>query len=237
MSEHSHDSHSSCGGCCGSCAHDHEEKEENKLSKILLGVSAALVAVELFLKALPVAATIIGIAAVALAAYPLVFTVYDDIKERRFTEVELMIISVIAACCIGELRDAALVAILYRVGEMIEDRAVENSRKSIDSVSKIQQDFAHLVLEDGSTQKVHADEVPVGSKITVLPYERFPIDGVVFSGISTADASAITGESKPITLGKGVEVKSGMINGKDSVTVVTTELFGNSTASRIVKMV
>ncbi len=237
MSEHSHDSHSSCGGCCGSCAHDHEEKEENKLSKILLGVSAALVAVELFLKALPVAATIIGIAAVALAAYPLVFTVYDDIKERRFTEVELMIISVIAACCIGELRDAALVAILYRVGEMIEDRAVENSRKSIDSVSKIQQDFAHLVLEDGSTQKVHADEVPVGSKITVLPYERFPIDGVVFSGISTADASAITGESKPITLGKGVEVKSGMINGKDSVTVVTTELFSNSTASRIVKMV
>ena len=67
MSEHSHDSHSSCGGCCGSCAHDHEEKEENKLSKILLGVSAALVPVELFLKALPVAATIIGIAAVALA--------------------------------------------------------------------------------------------------------------------------------------------------------------------------
>ena len=237
MSEHSHDCHSSCGGCCGNCSHGNEEKEENKLSKILLGVSAALVVVGLFLKSLPVAATIIGIAAVALAAYPLVFTVYDDIKERRFTEVELMLISVIAACCIGELRDAALVAILYRIGEMIEDRAVENSRKSIDSVSKIQQDFVHLILEDGSTQKVHADEVPVGSKITVLPYERFPIDGVVYSGISTADASAITGESKPITLGKGAEVKSGMINGKDSVTVVTTELFGNSTASRIVKMV
>ena len=237
MSEHSHDSHSSCGGCCGNCSHGNEEKEENKLSKILLGVSAALVVVGLFLKSLPVAATVIGIAAVALAAYPLVFTVYDDIKERRFTEVELMLISVIAACCIGELRDAALVAILYRIGEMIEDRAVENSRKSIDSVSKIQQDFAHLILEDGSTQKVHADEVPVGSKITVLPYERFPIDGVVYSGISTADASAITGESKPITLGRGIEVKSGMINGKDSVTVVTTELFSNSTASRIVKMV
>lgn len=237
MSEHSHDCHSSCGGCCGNCSHGNEEKEENKLSKILLGVSAALVVVGLFLKSLPVAATVIGIAAVVLAAYPLVFTVYDDIKERRFTEVELMLISVIAACCIGELRDAALVAILYRIGEMIEDRAVENSRKSIDSVSKIQQDFAHLILEDGSTQKVHADEVPVGSKITVLPYERFPIDGVVYSGISTADASAITGESKPITLGRGVEVKSGMINGKDSVTVVTTELFGNSTASRIVKMV
>ncbi len=178
-----------------------------------------------------------GIAAVVLAAYPLLFIVYDDIKARKFTEVELMLISVVAACCIGELRDAALVAVLYRIGEMLEDRAVENSRKAIDSVAKIQQDFAHIIREDGTTEKVHADDVPVGSRISVLPYERFPIDGIVESGISTADASAITGESLPITLGKGVEVKSGMINGKDSVTVVTTELFGNSTASKIVKMV
>lgn len=237
--EHKHDkNHSHSHGCgCGGCCHDEEEKEETTLSKILLAASVVLVAVGLFLKSVPVVATIVGIIAVVLAAYPLVFSVYTDIRAKRFTEIELMLISVIAACFIGELRDAALVAILYRVGEMIEDRAVESSRKSIDSVAKIQQDFAHLILDDGTTKKVRAEEVPVGSKISVLPYERFPIDGVVESGISTADASAITGESLPITLGKGIEVKSGMVNGKDSVTVVTTELFGNSTASRIVKMV
>jgi len=99
----------------------------------LLGVSVVLVIVGLFLKAFPVAQTIIGIIAVVLAAYPLVFKVYGDIKAKRFTEIELMLISVIAACCIGELRDAALVAILYRIGEIIEDKAVENSRKAIDS--------------------------------------------------------------------------------------------------------
>ncbi len=250
--EFEHDEHCGCGhehhhehehclshGCacgCGGCAHDDEE-EETKLSLSLLGVSSVLVVVGLFLKSVPVVQTIVGIIAVVLAAYPLVFKVYGDIKSRKFTEIELMLISVIAACCIGELRDAALVAILYRIGELIEDKAVENSRKSIDSVAKIQQDYAHLVTDDGTTKKVHADQVPVGAKITVLPYERFPIDGIVESGISTADASAITGESLPITLGKGVEVKSGMVNGKDSVTVITTELFGNSTASRIVKMV
>ena len=233
-SEHGHSHGCACG--CGGCAHDDEE-EETKLSLTLLGVSAVLVVVGLFLKSIPIAQTIVGIVAVVLAAYPLVFKVYGDIKARRFTEIELMIISVVAACCIGELRDAALVAILYRIGEIIEDRAVENSRKAIDSVAKIQQDYAHLVLDDGTTRKVDAEDVPVGAKINVLPYERFPIDGVVESGISTADASAITGESLPITLGKGVEVKSGMVNGKDSVTVVTTELFGNSTASRIVRMV
>lgn len=232
-SEHGHSHGCACG--CGGCAHDDEE--ESKLSLTLLGVSAVLVVVGLFLKSIPIAQTIVGIVAVVLAAYPLVFKVYGDIKARRFTEIELMIISVVAACCIGELRDAALVAILYRIGEIIEDRAVENSRKAIDSVAKIQQDYAHLVLDDGTTRKVDAEDVPVGAKINVLPYERFPIDGVVESGISTADASAITGESLPITLGKGVEVKSGMVNGKDSVTVVTTELFRNSTASRIVRMV
>ena len=235
--EHEHGHSHGCGGGCGCCGHDEEEKEETLLSKILLGVSVVLVIVGLFLKTGTILSMILGIAAVVLAAYPLLFTVYDDIKARKFTEVELMLISVVAACCIGELRDAALVAVLYRIGEMLEDRAVENSRKAIDSVAKIQQDFAHIIREDGTTEKVHADDVPIGSRISVLPYERFPIDGIVESGISTADASAITGESLPITLGKGVEVKSGMINGKDSVTVVTTELFGNSTASRIVKMV
>lgn len=232
--DHGHNHGCACG--CGGCAHDDEE-EESKLSLTLLGVSAVLVVVGLFLKSIPIAQTIVGIVAVVLAAYPLVFKVYGDIKARRFTEIELMLISVVAACCIGELRDAALVAILYRIGEIIEDRAVENSRKAIDSVAKIQQDYAHLVLDDGTTRKVDAEDVPVGAKINVLPYERFPIDGIVESGISTADASAITGESLPITLGKGIEVKSGMVNGKNSVTVVTTELFGNSTASRIVKMV
>ena len=235
--EHEHGHSHGCGGGCGCCGHDEEEKEETLISKILLSVSVVLVIVGLFLKTGTILSMILGIAAVVLAAYPLLFTVYDDIKARKFTEVELMLISVVAACCIGELRDAALVAVLYRIGEMLEDRAVENSRKAIDSVAKIQQDFAHIIREDGTTEKVHADDVPIGSRISVLPYERFPIDGIVESGISTADASAITGESLPITLGKGVEVKSGMINGKDSVTVVTTELFGNSTASRIVKMV
>lgn len=239
MSDHIHEHehcHSHECACCSGCGHDHEDGE-SKLSKILLGISAALVIAGLFVNTGSIFSILLGVFAVALAAYPLVFSAYEDIKNKEFTEVELMLISVIAACFIGELRDAAFVAIFYRIGEMLEDRAVENSRKSIDSVTKIQQDFAHLVLDDGTTQKVHADEVPIGSKINVLPYERFPIDGIVDSGISTADVSAITGESMPITLGKGVAVKSGMINGKDSVTVVTTELFGNSTASRIVKMV
>ena len=232
MSEHNHNHSNTCDGKCDSCEHG----EENKISQILLVVSAVL-AVLSFLPFHPWLKITIQIVSVILSSYPIVLNAYNNIRKLKFTETELMLIAIIAACCLTEFLEAAFVAILYRIGELLEDKAIASSRKSIDAVSKIQQDFAHLLNEDGTTQTVPANDVEKLSKIVVLPYERFPIDGVVFSGISTADASAITGESLPVTLGRGSEVKSGMINGKDSITVVTTEEFKNSTASRIVHMV
>ena len=242
MSEHKHEHHNEhehehcgCDGCCEHC-HEHEEEEESKLSLILLAVSAGLILLSL-IPMNNVVSIILQIAAVILTAYPIILSVSKNIKHFTLSEMELMCIAIMAACCLGEFREAAAVGLLYRVGEILEEKAIARSRKDIDAVSKIQQDFANLILPDGTTKKVHAEEVEIGSKISVLPYERFPIDGVVFSGESTADASAITGESLPVDISKGMEVKSGMVNGKNAVSIVTTESFGDSTASRIVKMV
>ncbi len=231
-----------CSGHCHehehthACACGHDHGEESRLDKILLALSAALVV----LSFIPMPAALNGImllAAVFLAAYPIAWAVIKNIKHFKLEETELMLIASVAACCLGEFREAALVAILYRAGEMLEEKAVARSRKSIEEVSKIQQDFAHLVLADGTTQTVHADEVETGSVISVLPHERFPIDGVIIDGFSTADTSAITGESLPLNLAPDTTVKSGMINGENAVTVKTTHEFANSTASRIVQMV
>ena len=239
MSEHKHEHHEheihGCDGCCEHC-HEHEGEEESKLSMILLAVSAALILLSL----IPIngfVSMILQIAAVLLTSYPIILSVSKNIKHFSLSEMELMFIAIVAACCLGEFLEAAAVGLLYRVGEILEEKAIARSRKDIDAVSKIQQDFANLILSDGTTQKVRADEVEIGSKIKVMPYERFPIDGVVFSGESTADASAITGESLPVGILKGSEIKSGMMNGKSEVSVITTEIFSNSTASRIVKMV
>lgn len=215
---------------------EHEEKEESRLSLILLVVSAGFVLLS-FIPFGTVFCTILQIIAVLLAAYPILFGVAENFRHFSLSETELMFIAIIAACFLGQFREAAAVAILYRVGEILEDKAISRSRKDIDAVSKIQQDFANLILPDGTTEKVHAEDVEIGSKISVLPYERFPLDGVVFSGTSTADASAITGESIPVDIGRGSEVKSGTINGKNTVSVVTSENFKDSTASRIIKMV
>lgn len=231
--EHEHDHHG-CDGCCEHC-HEHEE-EESKLSLILLAASAALVLISLIPmgKVLPI---ILGIGAVGLSAYPILISVAKNIRKFSLGEMELMFIAIVAACCLGDFREAAAVGILFRIGEILEEKAVAKSRKNIDEVSKIQQDYANLILPDGSIEKVEADEVEVGSMIKVLPYERFPIDGIVCEGASSADASAITGESMPIEIAEGFQVKSGMVNGKGAVTVKTTTVFGDSTASRIIQMV
>ncbi len=231
--EHCHEhEHTHSHGCaCGA-----EHTEENKLNKILLSISAALAVLSFI--SMPTAANIVILsAAVVLSAYPIAWNVLKNIKHFKLEETELMLIAVVAACCLGELREAALVAILYRVGEMLEKKAVEKSRKSIDGVSKIQQDFARLINTDGVTETVHADEVQIGSLIKILPHERFPIDGVVVDGFSSVDASAISGESLPVSIEAGTAVKSGMINGENAVSVKTTCEFSNSTASRIVQMV
>ncbi len=227
---HSHE-HSDCDSC-----HSREEEEESRVSLILLAISALLIIISFFLRE-SVAGVVFGIIAVGLSAYPIVLNVAKSIRHFSLSELELMFIAIAAACCLGEFREAAAVAVLYRVGEMLEEKAVQRSRKNIDEVAKIQQDFANLLMPDGTTRKIHADEVEVRSKITVLPHERFPIDGVVYDGKSTADASAVTGESMPVDIERGTEVKSGMINGDGTVTVVTTAVFSESTASRIVKMV
>jgi len=233
MNDHKHTPH--CDGNCEHC-HNHEEKEESRLSVIFLAVSAGLVLLSLF-PINTVISTIFQIIAVLLSVYPIIMAVAGSLKKFSLSETELMFIAIIAACCLGEFREAALVGILYRVGEILEEKAVARSRKNIDAVSKIREDFANIILPDGTTEKVPTEDVEIGTKISVLPHERFPIDGVVYSGTSTADASAITGESLPIEIGRGSEVKSGMMNGENTVQMVTSEVFGESTASRIIKMI
>ena len=231
--EHEHEhTHEHDGCACGGCHHE----KESKTDKWLLAAAALFIGFS-FIPTSKSVSVIILIVALALAVYPIVFGFIKNIKYFSLGETELMLIAIVAASILGEFREAALVAILYRLGEILEEKAVANSRKSINAISKIQQDHANLIKEDGKTEKVKADSVAVGSLIKILPYERFPIDGIVIDGSSTADASAVTGESLPVELEKGDEVKSGMINGSSALTVRTTCAFGESTASRIVRMV
>lgn len=233
---HGEDAHNHCG-CSGHCEHCHNDDhgEENKISAVLWAVSFLLLMLS-FLKTGQTVQTIFELFAVGLSSYPLFITLFRKIKHFSITETELMLTAVIAACFLREFREAAAVCILYRLGEYLEDKAVKNSHRSIEALSKIRSDTANVVTP-GGIEKVDAAEVAVGTKIRIFPHELFPLDAMVTEGETSVDASAITGESMPVEISVGDKVKSGMLNGNDTVTAITTESYSNSTASRIVHMV
>lgn len=157
-------------------------------------------------------------------------------KGHVFDENFLMTIATIGAFIIGEYPEGVAVMLFYQVGEMFQKIAVHNSRRSIKSLLDIRSDSANLLV-DGAEEKVDPVTVAVGSVILVKPGERVPLDGVVLSGESMLDTSALTGETVPRSVKVGEDIMSGCINQTGLLTVEVTKEFGESTVSKILDMV
>ena len=156
--------------------------------------------------------------------------------KLKIDETTLLVIAVISAFILGEFTEGAMVTVLFAIGELVESKAVEASRRDIKKLAQIRPDHA-TVITDGTEKTVSAEDVKIGSTIIVKPHERIPLDGTVVDGKGMIDTSALTGESMPVEVSKGTEVMSGAINGTDVITIQTTKEFGDSTATRILKLV
>lgn len=175
---------------------------------------------------------------------------YDVLKEavegiahgEPFDEHFLMAVATIGAFALAivqksnDFNEAIAVMLFYQIGEFFQDYAVDKSRRNISSLMDIRPDYANII-KDGKLVKVSPDEVPVGGEIVVQPGEKIPIDGVVISGTSTLDTSALTGESLPRKVESDMEVVSGCINLSGVLTIRTTKAFGESTVSKILELV
>ncbi len=211
---------------------------------IALIISAALtlsaLTAEIFLdmgNALVFAAVIILFSAAALiSGYRVFWKGIKSAARLRLDETTLLTIAVIAAFCLGEYFEGAMVTLLFSFGEFIEARAVNSSRKDIEKLANIRPDTA-TVIENGVEKTVSAESVKVGSTVLVKPYERIPLDGVVTIGSSSLDVSALTGESLPVDVSEGSEVLSGSINKSGLIELKTIKPFGESTATRILRLV
>ena len=153
---------------------------------------------------------------------------HGDFLDENF----LMSVSSIGAMCLGEFSEATVIMILYQIGEKFEDYAVDKSRDSISEISKMRPETA---LVEGKS--VPVDEVEIGTVITVKAGDRIPIDGVVVSGESFIDTSALTGESVPKHINPGEEILSGSINKQGVLEIRTTKKAGESALSRILNLV
>ena len=198
---------------------------------IILLVAAVLIPLDGYLKIVAFSAPYLVI------SYTVLWKAFRNIIHGQiFDENFLMMIASIGAFCIGEYFEGCAVMIFYQVGELFESIAVGKSRKSISSLMDIRPDYAN-VERDGEVTECDPEEVSVGDIILIKPGEKIPLDGVVISGETTLDTSALTGESVPRSVSKGDEVMSGCINLNGVVRARVTKPFGESTVSRILDLV
>lgn len=164
-------------------------------------------------------------------------------KGDMFNEDFLMSVATIGALCIGflpgaetQFPEAVFVMLFFQVGELFEGYAEGRSRESISHLMDIRPDVAN-VDRNGTVESVKPEEVMVGETIVVRPGEKIPLDGIIVEGATSLNTIALTGESCPRDVEEKDEVVSGCINLTGVIRVKTTKTFGESTVSKIIRLV
>ena len=180
---------------------------------------------------------IIFITAYLIIGGEVLFKAFKNLlKKEVFDENFLMGLATLGALAVGEYPEAVMVMVLYQIGEMFEDMAVEKSKQSISSLMNLRPDYANVKIGNDLVKK-SPEDVKIGDIIVVKTGEKIPLDGEIISGEASADVSALTGESIPKSLKIGDKALSGGINTNGVLTIRVEKEFGNSTVSKILELV
>lgn len=154
------------------------------------------------------------------------------IRNKRVDENALITISCVGALCLGEVMDGMMVVVLYTIGKILEEKAVNNSRKSISNLINLKEPYANK--KDGKeTIKVSVDDLKIGDIVVIKKGEKVPVDGIVIEGKSKLDTSAITGESVYRSIEENDEILSGCINMGNIIEMKVTKVYSDSTVAQI----
>lgn len=172
-----------------------------------------------------------------IAGWDIIYRAVRNISHGQvFDENFLMCIATFGALGVKEYSEAVAVMLFYQIGELFQSYAVNRSRQSISAMMDICPEYANIE-EDGKLKQVDPDDVEIGTEIVIKAGERVPLDGVVVSGTSFVDTSALTGESVPREVTEGSEIISGCVNGSGLLKVRTTKEFDDSTVAKILELV
>jgi Cd2+/Zn2+-exporting ATPase len=174
--------------------------------------------------------------AIAVSGYPVVRGGYYSARNLSLDIDLLMGTAIIAATGIGYFVEAATLAVLFSIAELLEDYAMDKARNSLRELMELSPDEA-TVRRNGDEVTVPAEDVEVDETVIVRPGDKIPLDGSVVDGESAVDESPITGESVPVDKSVGEEVYAGSINEEGYLEVEVTSTAGDSTLSRIIEMV
>lgn len=175
-------------------------------------------------------ATLIG----GLLVFP---SAWKALLSRRLDMNVLMTVAVAGAWIIGEYREAAAVAFLYSLSELLESWAATRARRAVQALMELSPPTAIVVGSNGTERETAVADIAIGTAIRIRSGSRVPLDGEVISGNSSVDQAPITGESVPVEKSPGDPVFAGTVNQEGSLTVRVTKTAGDSTLDRIIQLV
>ena len=209
-----------------------EEKED--LYKVI--ISTLIFFIALLIDNVTLKIILYFIAYIVVSYEIIINAVKNILKGEIFDENFLMALATIGAICIKEYPEAVTVMLLYQIGELFQDYAVNKSRKSISELMDIKPDYA-WILKNNKTNKVDPSDVNINDIIVVKPGEKIPLDGIIVEGESMLNTVALTGEAPYRNVQVNDEVISGFINVNGTLKVKVTKTYENSTVSKILDLV
>lgn len=212
-------------------------RTETLLTTIAGGL--ALVGLALTLLGVPTLATTALFAlAILVGGLPVLRQARNEVLRARMLGINtLMVIAVTGAMLIGEWVEAAIVVVLFALGEALESYAAERARGALESLLDLAPPTALVLQADGTPTPHPVETLPIGARVLVRPGDRIAVDGVVRAGRSAVDQAAITGESMPVDKAAGDEVYAGTVNTFGALEVEVTRRAEDNTLSRMVALI
>ena len=214
---------------------------KNKIIPIIVNikfrilVSSALILCSLFINQFELKLLFALISYIAIGVDILAKAIKNISRGSIFDENFLMSLAAAAAFFIGEYIEAVAIMLFYQTGEFFQQKAINHSEKSINSLLSIKPDYAN-VLKGTELIQVSPCDVKPGDIIYVKPGEKIPLDGELAEGESNIDTSALTGEYNPKFVKHGDAVLSGSINLSSLIKIKVQKNYDESTVSKIVKL-
>ena len=214
-----------------------ENKSKFLLHILRLVIGIIIAGIGLYVPMPEVVSTILVIAAYVILLYRTTKNAIKLLlKSKTINENLLITVSCIGAYLVGKHSEGLMVIALYEIGKILEEKAINKTRKSIADLMDIKPEYANL-KEEKEIKVVSPAEVNIGDTVIVKQGEKIPLDGIVIKGTASLNTASLTGESKPQDVKEDTKVLSGSIVLEGLLEIKVTEKYENSTVSKILELV
>jgi len=202
---------------------------------LLIAVIIGLLGLFLPVKNL-ISSILIIISYILLLYRPFINAVKTLIKNHTINENLLITISCIGAYLIGEIFEGLMVVILYSIGKILEEKAVNKTRSSIKNIMDLKEEIANL-KKDNEIIKIKVDEIKIGDILVIKKGEKVPVDGIIINGNTKVDTSMLTGESELLEIKSNDKILAGYINAGNVFEMTASKIYEESMVAKILELV